>query len=333
MKAQAKRLLVSSGVPQALSRLRPPSVVVLRYHSVMDRPVDHKSYAGEIVHATRAFKQQMDYVSRSCVPISIGELNAMADHTRALPRRAVVVTFDDGYADNLHIAAPILTEFDVQAIVYVTVAWAVNKQVPWFFRLRSAFSRTSAPRWRRDTGADAPDLDLHDPAQRYQAFLSASAGCAKVSGEAQQQVLQEIERQLQVEPLAAPPIAALSPCEIRSLTSLGQQVGSHTMTHPNIAHLGEATLRWELTESKRILEEILAAPVEHFSYPMPILIPHHTDRTRQALTEAGYRTAVTSDRGVFREGNDPLTIARIVAPHGVDEFRWVIENAFLGRTP
>ncbi|MCD4728687.1 MAG: polysaccharide deacetylase family protein [Pirellulales bacterium] len=136
-----------------------------------------------------------------------------------------------------------------------------------------------------------------------------------------------------MEPLAEPPIAALSPHEIRDLASMGQHVGCHTMTHPNIAHIGEDALQWEVTESKRILEEILAAPVEHFSYPVPILTPHHTDRTKQVLREAGYKTAVTCDRGVFREGNDPLAIARITVPQDIEEFQWVIENAFLGRTP
>ncbi|MCD4728686.1 MAG: polysaccharide deacetylase family protein [Pirellulales bacterium] len=130
IKSQAKKFLVNSGMPRALSRLRRPSVVVLRYHSVMERPADHKSYAGDIVHATSTFKHQIAYLSKSCLPISIQEVSAMVQYGKALPRRAGVVTFDDGYADNLHNAAPILEKFGIRAIVYVTVAWTLDRQVP-----------------------------------------------------------------------------------------------------------------------------------------------------------------------------------------------------------
>ena len=51
-------------------------------------------------------------------------------------------------------------------------------------------------------------------------------------------------------------------------------MGSHTLTHPNVAHvISEEILSRELGESKRKIEEAIGSAVDHFSYPHPALIP------------------------------------------------------------
>jgi peptidoglycan/xylan/chitin deacetylase (PgdA/CDA1 family) len=120
--------------------------------------------------------------------------------------------------------------------------------------------------------------------------------------------------------------------QARQLVGQGHIVGSHTVSHPNLAHLeDEPELRFELEESKRRLGQELASPAIHFSYPCPILQPHWSARSTQICRELGYRTAVTTNSGPVRVGDDPLTLHRLPASKDVDELRWALDCTFLGR--
>ncbi len=67
-------------------------------------------------------------------------------------------------------------------------------------------------------------------------------------------------------------------------------IGSHSVTHPpDLREFGDADLAYEMTESKRRLEEMLGQPVHYFSYPAG----HYDERVAQAAAEAGYLAAFT----------------------------------------
>ena len=89
--------------------------------------------------------------------------------------------------------------------------------------------------------------------------------------------------------------------------------------------------RTELVDSKRRLEQVLNAPVVHFSYPCPALSPHWTESTRKMSQEAGYQTAVTTVGGAVRINSDPLALHRIRPTKEPDGLRWNLECTFLGR--
>ena len=61
--------------------------------------------------------------------------------------------------------------------------------------------------------------------------------------------------------------------QLRSLVGQGHSIGSHTLTHPNVAYLELEAAHRELAESKHRLEEALKSPIPHFSYPCPALSP------------------------------------------------------------
>jgi peptidoglycan/xylan/chitin deacetylase (PgdA/CDA1 family) len=119
--------------------------------------------------------------------------------------------------------------------------------------------------------------------------------------------------------------------QVRSLAQHGHIVGSHTMTHPNMAHLSIEDVGRELTESKERIEQQLKAPIEHFAYPCPALFPSWTQQTADESRRAGYQTAVTTNRGLARRGHSPLLLNRVRPTKTVDGLRWNLEKAFAGR--
>jgi peptidoglycan/xylan/chitin deacetylase (PgdA/CDA1 family) len=82
--------------------------------------------------------------------------------------------------------------------------------------------------------------------------------------------------------------------EIREWLAAGQEIGSHSLTHRNLAKLGEAEAREQIFGSKKKLEDTFGVPVRHFCYPHGKWTP----LVRDLAAEAGYATASTTEFGV-----------------------------------
>jgi peptidoglycan/xylan/chitin deacetylase (PgdA/CDA1 family) len=90
-----------------------------------------------------------------------------------------------------------------------------------------------------------------------------------------------------------PRMPNLSWDEIREMASLGHEIGSHTVTHPDMAQVPEDQARRELAESKETLEREIGRPVRWFAYPFGG--PEHIRADRLHLvTEAGYEGCVSA---------------------------------------
>jgi len=245
-----------------------------------------------------------------------------------LSKRYVVITFDDGYADNYEVAMPVLDQVGIPATFYVTVDCVENRRLPWPSRLRFAFRNTKRSVW---TDPLAKIWPLNHPDEREQAFLTSCDMCCRLSGAAQETFIKRAEQELETGIPSESGFLMMSYDQLRALSRHGHTVGSHTMTHPNMAYLMEDEARHELAESKRKLELCLEAPIRHFSYPCPALSPHWSAKTVEQSRAVGYETGVTTDSGLTRRGDNPLCWKRIRPTKTVEGLRWNLESAFAGR--
>lgn len=85
------------------------------------------------------------------------------------------------------------------------------------------------------------------------------------------------------------------------------EIGSHTMTHANLAKLDDAECLVELTESKQRLEQLIQQPVSSFAYPFGI----YSARDVALVKQAGYHNAVTTIEGIDGEQPDFMQLQRI----------------------
>jgi len=322
--AWIKRLLVASRMLRLAGK---SGVAILTYHSVQEEPQRYASWLGPNVHSAEIFRRQMECVARRYTPVALDDVLSFLRGERNLPARAVAVTFDDGYADNFEIALPILSRVGVRATFYLTVDCVANRKLPWFVRLRHAFGVTTRKSWEEPDGTLWP---LQDAAQRESAFQAACDRCARLTGTSQEDLVRSAERELEAE-AAKPPALMMTWDQARGLVRGGHTVGSHGMTHPNLAYVSESELNTELAESKRKLEQELAAPVVHFAYPGPALKPIWSERSLVLSRQIGYQTAAISTGGLVRRQNDPLCLPRIGPGDDLDGLRWNLECTFLGR--
>jgi len=329
-KRSIKAALMRSGIVHQATRLVRPGVTILRYHSIRpDSGCDGDWMVKGLVHLLPTFSEQMETIARYYNPVTLEDIWGFLCEGRRIPRRSVAVTFDDGYEDNYQLAAPVLDHFGFRASFYIMVSSIGCASPPWYRRLDHVFAATTKKTWLDTT--DNCERELADYASRKSAFLVASRRCACLSGEGQTEAVRTIEDELEVIPLTNRECPMMSCEQLRSLQRAGHIIGSHTVSHPNLAHIRSDDLNREIVESKAQLEGMLGVPVTHFSYPSPILKPHYTEETIAVTKKAGYRTAVTCTSGPVRAGHNPLRLTRITAPYDLDEFRWAVDNTLIGR--
>ena len=329
MRSLAKRAVLQTRLLGLAAKFRRRGAAILMYHSVKEDLRDQKDFLGGIAHSRDVFRQQTELLARRYRPVSLDQVARFVRGESYLPQRAVVVTFDDGYADNYEVAVPILNKIGVPATFYVTVECMEEGRLPWPARLRFVFRTTRKSTWMDSSGKAWPLLNT---AERENAYLRSCDECCKLAGVAQAEFVRRVEDALDSHvPIESRPLMMKSG-QMRELLQHGHIVGSHTMTHPNLAHVSLEDARRELSESKKRLERHLGAAITHFSYPCPALSPHWTEQTVIASRNAGYKTAVTTDAGLAYRGDEPLTLKRVRPTKTLEGLQWNLECAFAGRS-
>ncbi len=99
----------------------------------------------------------------------------------------------------------------------------------------------------------------------------------------------------------------MSTSQLRELSALDFEIGSHSMTHPYLSDLDEAGLHREIVGSKVMLEDIIGKPVEHFSCPGG----RYDSRALTVAKKAGYRSVANSNPRANSPSTDRFALGRV----------------------
>ena len=117
--------------------------------------------------------------------------------------------------------------------------------------------------------------------------------------------------------------------ELRRWCGAGMEVGAHTRSHPQLTQCDAHTLRDEIAGSRHALEDAIGAGVPQFCYPYG----DHDDAVVDAVREAGFAAAVTTQRGRARAGQDPFRLPRVAVcyRHLLPSFAWRVATGYEDR--
>jgi peptidoglycan/xylan/chitin deacetylase (PgdA/CDA1 family) len=299
------------------------------YHRVINLPSDPWGLAVTPGH----FAQHLETLHRYTHPIPLRQL-ARDLFSDDIEDRSVAITFDDGYADNLHNAKLLLEHYDMPATFFLTSGYIGGEREFWWDELERLFlqpgalpevlevsANGSTYQWKLGKAAHYSSEEAarrrrrwrigHDVYRsRRRLYYSLWELLYSLREGERYRLLDKLRAWARIEPKVRATHRPLSLDEVVNLAK-GEliEIGAHTVTHPALARLPATSQQDEILQSKARLEEILSRSVINFSYPHSSL----SEETVDIVRKTGFTRACTGPVAatVVERSTDLLRLPRV----------------------
>lgn len=282
------------------------------FHSV--RPDPGRAYAPnhaleitpEFLDTTLSLLAELDY---DIVPV--GDLTDRL--AREDGRRFAVLTFDDGYRDNLEYAAPILRRHRAPYAIYVTTGFVERTARLWWLELEAAIGALNHV--EMEIAGRTFSAPARTKAEKDEAYVRAYSFLTEHDEPA---MLDQISALVERSGVAANfTDLCMTWDEVRTVAADPLcTIGVHTLTHARLAKHSDEYVRTEMLASKDLIEEQLGRSALHLAYPFGDRYSAGS-REFQIARACGFETALTTRPGVlFAAHRDHLTALPRLAVHG-----------------
>jgi peptidoglycan/xylan/chitin deacetylase (PgdA/CDA1 family) len=315
-----KSALLRLGAYAALRRLPSPTVAILRYHAVCGEE-GHRYASPGICISPAAFERHVRYLASNYAVLPLPEVVERLRTSRALPRNAVAITFDDGYADNLA-AARTLARHGLTATFYLTAGCLADGAPFWPAELRMLLPAVRGATLRLRVDGRSIEVPLAGTGD----LEGATRIVTKLFKSQPIPVRESLRDQLRAAAQRpGMPRVMLTWDEVAEMRRLGMTIGSHTMTHPNLPSAGPAAATQEIVESKARLEHETGERVTMFSYPNGGAERYETPELRRVVAGAGFSGATTSRNGFARAASDLYALERVQVHERLEDLVFALE--------
>jgi peptidoglycan/xylan/chitin deacetylase (PgdA/CDA1 family) len=307
-----------------------PNAIVLAYHRVVHADSDPQSLCVQPHH----FAEQLAVLRQQFQLVPLRELVQRLSRGRSVAGTAAI-TFDDGYADNLHAARPALEGLHAPATVFVASDHIGNAGEFWWDELdRLLLQPGTLPTelevtiaghrysWKLGDDAcyDRAAFDRHrawsagepSPTRRHQIYSALSMMLPALTPRQREDILERLRAWAGQDRRARVSHRTLTESETVALAAGDLiEIGAHTAAHPVLSMLPVAEQKREIEASKRRLEAVLERPVVSFAYPYGALSDYGRE-TIETVQAIGFESACTTFDDVVRPGADPFQLPRML---------------------
>ncbi|MBN2570205.1 MAG: polysaccharide deacetylase family protein [Deltaproteobacteria bacterium] len=303
--------------------------VILLYHRVSDTKNDPQL----LCVSPENFKDQLVFLKSNFTILSLNELVTTLDD-RKIPDRSVVVTFDDGYADNLHNAKPILESTKTPATIFITSGKLGDKKGFWWDELncymlsQNHFYPNSLQLIIEDR---TYEWSVKSKKERYLAYSDLIELLRPLPSISRDNTIDQLCTWARLPKNNMAENRILTVSELDDL-SKGEfiEIGAHSVTHPLLNQKPLNVLKNEIFESKKTLERIVKRPICFFSYPYYIN-PKGKSTAANLVKEIGFKCGCANFAMPVTRFSDRYRLPRcIVRNWDSIEFSSRIEKIFTG---
>ena len=326
-------------------KARRPEALILMYHRISDSGCDPWGLGV----TPERFAEHLKVLRREARPMCLRRMTKELGQGTLKPG-AVAVTIDDGYANNLHRAKPLLERHEVPATVFVTTGMVGRNREFWWDELEAILLapgdlpqvlrleiRGQTHQWALVEAARySPEQSRRDkalkawegrPGSRHAFYFSVWKKLKLLSQAAREKALDDIRAWAGGSRGLRDSHRPLTQDELRALDGGPVDVGAHTVSHPSLTKHPANVQKQEIRESKRWLEDFLGRTVQSFAYP-------YGDRSRATaafVEEAGFDLACTTQASPVFSGNNLYELPRVeVLDWDGTEFARCLAESFSG---
>lgn len=278
-------------------------VVILMYHRVTETSSDPWNLCVSPKHFTEHLKILQD----NYLVLSLHDLLLSLKNAR-LTKRGVVLTFDDGYADNFWNAKPLLEKYEVPATVFVA-SGSVDKNGFWWDKLEQVLlqPRKLPKSLQLNVQGRSYEWSTANSDERRHVYMAIHRILQPLSTSDRDQVMTELFAWADIDQTGCPDYRPLTTTELIQLAqSEFIDIGAHTVTHPLLSVMSQTDQSEEIIGSRQKLTAILGRRVDTFSYPYG----KFTSETVDIVKSAGFEMALTTEKNAVEVGANHFQLGR-----------------------
>lgn len=256
------------------------------------------------------FDALLNRLSRVGTFLSLRELVTGLRERTPLPKRPIVLTFDDGYESNYRIAFPILRKYQAPASVFLATEFVFKSKYLWTDRIE--FSVAASPHSSFEVGD--VELALTTPSDRQTALRSIKSTIKELEQEDLETNVEAWESRLGASLSEAKTVPEtfrpLTTSQIQEMDGSGLvEFGAHTHHHRILGRCQPDTIREEVVTSRNLIRNCLGKPCDLFCYPngQP---GDFSEVSARILREEGFIAALTTVTGTNNQDSDPIALQR-----------------------
>jgi len=273
----------------------PDRAAILCFHSVTGHRPDPEAESDSLY--VRDFRKLLRALRSAFRVIPLAELVQAIRERRCPPPKRVVITFDDGYANNHTVAADELASMKMPWSAFLPAQLIETGSWQWVDDVRVLVHGGHRGRLSFRWDGQDIELDLSTSRQRREAVTRIHHLCRYVSEDERRSRLAQLYACYSPDELAAlraryPSYAPMSWAQARELKSAGVDVGSHSLNHIALGQQPAGVIRHEIIAARDLLQRRIGDHSPHFSYPYgrPAALSDEVDRV---VAEAGYQCGLT----------------------------------------
>jgi peptidoglycan/xylan/chitin deacetylase (PgdA/CDA1 family) len=300
----AKKLQIARAMRLAQRR----GAIIVSYHGVIaDR--DWQEWETSDMVAESIFLQHLELFRKYYQVIPLRNLVAGLQDDEKLPPRALAITFDDGYRNNLQYAVPALKEYGLAATFFLTTDFLDGTDELWWLPVKRYVMMCQ----RQGNTCDVSNLGKFSVVSKAESGRSYQKILAKLKELPEQQrkkIVETMRNELsETSYLLNDVYKAMTWSDAKNIINAGMEVGAHSVSHTILAQESEEKIKQEVLDSVGRIKEELNMETIPFSYP-----DGQKKNCRQSIKtivqQTGCYTGLMNFSGVNRKGDDLFELRR-----------------------
>lgn len=292
-------------------------VKVLLYHrinSLLHDPLQLAVYPENFYEQLNSLKKKYSF-------ITVEELSDALLNNKKIKGKTILITFDDGYADNFTYALPILESLQVPAIFFITTSHLNTNEELWWDELSRIILQNNhlpekiilvqqSPENREINLPTSNKEILFNTIHDYLKFANLSYR-NKILISLREQIHNTLEKNIDNRLMNFDELNKMSQSKFVT-------IGAHTVNHLSLGIQQVNDQQNEIIESKKILERVIKKPVNFFAYPYGTT-KDFSEQTVRLLAESGWQLAFANYYGFVNVKTSLYKIPRILARNWLPE--------------
>jgi peptidoglycan/xylan/chitin deacetylase (PgdA/CDA1 family) len=298
--------IIFNGIKNRYNRSRFGECKVLLYHRVNRLNADPQL----LCVSQENFDAHLSFLKKNARILTIAEFEDILRNRKKFPRGACLITFDDGYEDNLSQAVPVLDKYGAEALFFISTGNIEDQKEFWWDRLENIFINGKLQE-RRSIRYGDNAFDTSNPFAMMRAYEALFNLLKNKAVKGRDAYLDDLESQLEI-PVKRSTHRSLNMNELKRFSASSSVIiGAHTVNHPKLSVLDPVSQQKEIKGSVSFLEHHLEYKICYFSFPFGSISDYTVDTT-SIVKDLGFTMAFSNIQRACKSNDDIYQVPRLL---------------------